>query len=87
MNRNTDFSLHDLKAAEDIAKTGTASRCRRDNPAIPVIWHGRVLPEGLKACGWDKARLWHQLDLAGVDSLLEVAYAEIRRGALIIKSP
>ncbi|MFS0837836.1 hypothetical protein [Paenibacillus sp. 1P03SA] len=87
MHRYTDFSLHDLNAARNMTKIGFAELCRCENRAIPVIVRGRVLPEGLKASGWDKARLWHQLDLAGVDSLLDVAYAEIRRDALIIKSP
>ncbi|EGL17201.1 hypothetical protein HMPREF9413_5506 [Paenibacillus sp. HGF7] len=41
----------------------------------------------MAACGWDKARLWDELGKAGVDSLLDVAYAEIRRDALILKSP
>ncbi|SEG13927.1 YetF domain-containing protein [Paenibacillus sp. UNC499MF] len=86
MNRNTDFSYTELKAAEKTGEVPSSpSRC--DDSAIPVIVRGHVLPEGLKACGWDKARLWHELDQAGMDSLLDVAYAEIRRDALIIKSP
>ncbi|MBV6714586.1 hypothetical protein [Paenibacillus chitinolyticus] len=87
MKRNTDFSRKGLKAAKITAAVGFANLYHGHSDGIPVIVRGRVHHEGLAACGWDKARLWDELGKAGVDSLLDVAYAEIRRDALILKSP
>ncbi|WP_405079535.1 hypothetical protein ACI48J_17765 [Paenibacillus chitinolyticus] len=87
MKRNTDFTRNGLKPAKNMAAVGFANLYQGNSDAIPVIERGRVLQEGLAACGWDKARLWDELVKAGVDSLLDVAYAEIRRDALMLKSP
>lgn len=86
MKRNTDFIRKGLKPAKNTASV-FANLFQGNSDAVPVIERGRVLQEGLAACGWDKARLWDELDKAGVDSLLDVAYAEIRRDALMLKSP
>ncbi|WP_217556218.1 hypothetical protein [Paenibacillus sp. GbtcB18] len=87
MNRNPDFSQKDLEAAKNKVAVGLANLYPCKSDAIPVIVRGHILHEGLTASKWDKARLWDELDKAGVDSLLDVAYAEIRRDALILKSP
>ncbi|MGX4584750.1 hypothetical protein [Paenibacillus chitinolyticus] len=87
MKRNSDFSRKNLKTAKNTVAVGLANHYPCKSDAIPVIVRGRVLHEGLAASKWDKARLWDELDKAGVDSLLNVAYAEIRRDALILKSP
>ncbi|MCY9589423.1 hypothetical protein PC41400_11505 [Paenibacillus chitinolyticus] len=87
MKRNSDFSRKGLKTAKNTAAVGLANLYPCKSDAIPVIVRGHVLDEGLAVSKWDKARLWDELDKAGVDSLLDVAYAEIRRDALILKSP